>query len=46
MFKGISLRESSSSDLMNVSKVNFVLTWVTFQEVSAMKIDFKCTRNG
>ena len=46
MFKGTSPRESSSSDLTNVSKVNFVLTWVTFQEVPAMKIDFRCTRKG
>ena len=46
MFKGTSLRESSSSDLMNVSKVNFVLTWITFQEVPAMKINFRCIRKG
>ena len=46
MFKGTSPRESSSSDLTNVSKVNFVLAWVTFQEVPAMKIDFRCTRKG
>ena len=46
MFKGTSPRESSSSDLTNVSKVNFVLTWVTFQEVPAMKIDFRCTGKG
>ena len=46
MFKGTSPRESSSSDLMNVSKVNFVLTWITFQEVPAMKIDFRCPRKG
>ena len=46
MFKGTSPRESSSSDLSNVNKVNFVLTWVTFQEVPAMKIDFRCTRKG
>ena len=46
MFKGISPRESSSSNLTNVSKVNFVLTWVTFQEVLAMKIDFRYTRKG
>ena len=46
MFKGTSPRESPSSDLMNVSKVNFVLTWVTFQEVLAMKIDFRYTRKG
>ena len=44
MFKGTSSRESSSSDLMNVSKVNFVLTWITFQEVPAMEIDFRCAR--
>ena len=36
----------SSSDLTNVSKVNFVLTWATFQEVPAVKIDFKCTGKG
>ena len=46
MFKCTSPRESSSSNLTNVSKVNFVLTWVTFQEVPAMKIDFRCTREG
>ena len=46
MFKGTSPRESSSSDLTNVSKVNFVLTWITFQEVPAMKIDFRCTKKG
>ena len=46
MFKGTSLRESLSLDLTNVSKVNFVLTWVTFQEVPAMKIDFRCIRKG
>ena len=46
MFKGISPRESSSSDLTNVSKVNFVLPWVTFQEAPAMKIDFRCTGKG
>ena len=46
MFKDTSPRESFSSDLTNVSKVNFVLTWVTFQEVPAMKIDFRCTRKG
>ena len=46
MFKNTSPRESSSSDLSNVSKVNFVLIWVTFKEVSTMKIDFKCTGKG
>ena len=46
MFNGISPRESSFSDLTNVSKVNFVLTWITFQEVPTMKIDFRCTRKG
>ena len=30
MFKDTSLRESSSSDLTNINKMNFVLTWVTF----------------
>ena len=46
MFKGTSPRESPSSDLTNVSKVNFVLTLVTFQGVPAIKIDFRCTRKG
>ena len=46
MFKDTSPRESFSSDLTNVSKVNFILTLVTFQEVLAMKIDFRCTRKG
>ena len=46
IFKGTSLRESPFSDLTSVSEVNFVLTWVTFQEVPAMKIDFRCTRKG
>ena len=45
MFNSTSPRESSSSDLTNVSKVNFVLTWITFQEVPAMRIDSKCTKN-
>ena len=39
-------RGLSSSDLMNVSQANFGLTWITFQEVPATKIDFKCTENG
>ena len=46
MFEGTSPRGSSSSDLMNVSQVNFDLTWVTFQEIPAMKIDFRCARKG
>ena len=46
MFKGISPRGSSSSDLTNVNKMNFVSIWVTFQEVPAMKIDFRCTWKG
>ena len=46
MFKGISSRGSSSSDLTNVSKMNFDSIWVTFQEVPAMKIDFRCTGKG
>ena len=33
-------------DLTNVSKMNFVSIWVTFQEVPAMKIDFRCTGKG
>ena len=46
MFKSTSSRESSSSDLTNVSKMNFVLIWVTFQEVPAIKIDFRCIGKG
>ena len=46
MFKSTSPRRSSSSDLLNVSKVNFVLFWVTFQEVPEMKIDFRCIEKG
>ena len=46
MFKDISPRGSSSSDLTNVSIANFVLPWVTFQEAPAMKIDFRCTGKG
>ena len=46
MFNDTSPRESSFSDLTNVSKVNFVLTWITFQKVPAMKIDFRCIRKG
>ena len=45
-FKSTSPRESSSSDLLNVSKVNFVLIWVTFQEIPAKKIDFRCIGKG
>ena len=46
MFKGISPRGSSFSDLTNVNKMNFVSIWVTFQEVPVMKIDFRCTGKG
>ena len=46
MFNDTSPRESSSLDLANVGKVNFVLTWIIFQEVPVMKIDFRCTRKG
>ena len=46
MFKGISPRGSSSSDLTNVNKMNFVSIWVTFQEVPAMKIDFRFIGKG
>ena len=46
MFEGTSPRGLSSSDLTNVSQVNFGLTWVTFQEILAMKIDFRCTKKG
>ena len=46
MFNGTSPRESCSSDLTNVGKVNFVLIWIIFQEVPAMKIDFRCIKKG
>ena len=46
MFEGTSLRGLSSSDLTNVSQVNFGLTWVTFQEGPVTKIDFRCARKG
>ena len=44
MFEGNGPRELSSSDLTNVSQVSFGLTWVTFQEIPATKIDFRCAR--
>ena len=46
MFEGTSPRGLSSSNPTNVSQVNFGLTWVTFQEGPAMKIDFRCARKG
>ena len=46
MLKDTNPKGSYSSDLMNVSQVNFALTKVTFQEILAMKIDFRCTRKG
>ena len=42
--EGISPRGSSSSDLTNVNQVGIRLTCVTFQEIPAMKIDFRCVR--
>ena len=45
MLEGTSLRGSSSSDLTNISQVNFTLTWVIFQEIPAMKIDFRCAND-
>ena len=44
MLKDTSPRGSFSSDLMNVSQVNFALTQLTFQEIPATKIDFRCAR--
>ena len=44
MFEGSSLRGLSSSDLTNISQVSLCLTWVTFQEIPATKIDFMCIR--
>ena len=41
MLKGTGLRVSNSSDLTNVCQVNFTLTYVTFQEIPAMKIGFR-----
>ena len=46
MFKGTGPRESNSSDLTNVCQVNFILTNVTFQEISATKIGFRWARKG
>ena len=46
MFEGTCPRWLSSLDLTNGSQVNFGLTWVTFQEVPAKKIDFRCARKG
>ena len=45
MFEGTSPRGLSSLNLTNVSQVNFGLTWVTFHESPATKIDFRCARN-
>ena len=44
MFEGRGLRGLSSSNLTNFSQVSFCLTWVIFQEIPAMKIDFRCVR--
>ena len=44
MFEGSGPRGLSSSDLTNVSQVNFYLTWVIFQEIPVTKIDFRCVR--
>ena len=44
MFEGSGSRGLSSSDLTNVSQVSFCLTWVIFQEIPAMKIDFRCVK--
>ena len=44
MFKGNGPRGLSSSDLTNVSQVNFCLTWVIFQEILVTKIDFRSVR--
>ena len=46
MLKGTGPRRSDSSYLTNVYQVNFILTYVTFQEIPAMKIDFRYTRKG
>ena len=41
MLKGTGPRGSDPSDLTNVCQVNFVLTYVTFQEIPVTKIDFR-----
>ena len=41
MLKGTSPRGPDSSDLTNVCQVNFTLTYVTFQEIPATKIDLR-----
>ena len=46
MFVGSDPRGLSSSDLTNVSQVSFCLTWVIFQEIPTMKIDFRDVRKG
>ena len=37
-------RGSSSSDLTNISQAGIRLTWVIFQEIPTMKIDFRRVR--
>ena len=46
MFEGSGPRGLSSLDLTNVGQTNFGLTWVTFQEIPATKIDFRCAKKG
>ena len=41
MLKDTGPRELDSSDLTNVSQVNFTLTYVTFQEIPMTKIGFR-----
>ena len=44
MFEGTGSRGLSSSNLTNVSQVSFCLTWVSFQDIPATKIDFRCVK--
>ena len=44
MFEGTGLIGLSFSDLTNVSQVSFCLTWVIFEEILVMKIDFRCVK--
>ena len=46
MFEGTDPKGLSSSDLTNISQVNFCLTWVSFQDIPATMIDFRGVKKG
>ena len=46
MFEGTNSRGLSSSDLTNVSQVSFCSTWVRFQDIPIMTIDFRGVKKG